>query len=310
MLTIFVALGAAFAFVVGRNDGGPLVALSLQGTERAPLWSVGVLVLALLSAPVLGLTGVADTLFSMIGTGSSTSNSAAWIVASTLITLALATAVHIPTSITLALVGALTGAALAQGTPIDRGLLIRVIVLGLAAPVLAALCAWTLSRLPTWRRFPRPVARQLTFLALAGAYAVNDGQKLLFTALLLRHTIGTPPPGLVPAAFVAGVCLFALGALTSLRSASQFMRHGITSVSAQTVLTAELSAAAAVVTGAALGVPLSMTQSLVGALLGTGLSRSLRAVYWSSLQRIGGAWLWTMPFAIASSFLTVTLFGK
>lgn len=300
IVLVLVALG--FVLISGRNDGAPLVSVPLQRSYGFGAFAAICLIIALPLIPWLGFWSVAESLQTMLGDMGTNPATAAALLGGVMLTVGLSTALGIPTSITLALVGGLTGAAMATNAPIDFPLLIRVICLGLLAPFVAALLSLLLSRIPL-----KPPAgmlpgnflrllRKITFPILAIAYAANDGQKILFvTALASGVSITNTAAGFWPVLLAAGV--FAIGMLSGLQKSGKFVRHGITRVRPISLLWTEVATALTVVGGAGLGVPLSMTQSLTGALLGTGYARSKRSVYWTSLPRIGGAWLWTLPFS-------------
>ncbi|WP_350258272.1 inorganic phosphate transporter [Scrofimicrobium sp. R131] len=302
MFYLLLISALAFVFVNGRNDGAALVAIATQTTGVRLYYPLLLLWLFLPLVPLLGVWKVADSLRQMAGLESMALASACCVLLSTLLTVWGSGRIGIPTSITLALVGALSGDALARSVPLDGALLGRTVGLGLLAPFVAALIAALISLLPFHP--PRPFsanrwlksfrATALTLLALA--YAANDGQKVLFAvALILAAPVGTVALN-VPIMFAAST-LFIAGAIAGLPSASRFLRHGITALDPLKLLQAELATGVTVLAGSAVGTPLSMTQSITGALLGTGLVRSTRAVRWDGIARIGVAWIWTLPAA-------------
>lgn len=296
----------AFVFISGRNDGSPLIAMPLQTVRR--LWWVPVCLLWVLLplVPVLGLWAVADSLEDLF-IQTSGIGGAVVVIFTVLLVVGVATAKAIPTSITLALVGALTGVSLATGVGVDAPLLGRVIILGIASPFIAAVLGWALSQLPP--AIPKAGAsyrtlatyRTVTFPALVAAYALNDGQKVLFCVALVAGSSVAEAASMVPL-LIGASTVFCLGAISGLSASGRFVRHGITAASPTRLLWAEAATAMTVVGGSAAGIPLSMTQSLTGALVGSGVARSRRAVYWRSISKVGIAWLWTMPVAILVSY--------
>lgn len=302
----------AFIFISGRNDGSPLVALPLQTLRAHPALPLALLWLVIPLVPLLGMWQVAASLQAMMGFGSGNQSAAFFVLLSVLVTLLAATLTNIPTSITLALVGALTGATIANGEQIDQTLLVRVLTLGVLAPLVAALLAFLLSKIPlrAWQSLPPrrllAIYRAITFPSLALAYALNDGQKILFAGALALG-VGVRDAAHLPLLAFGSSTVFILGTLSGLRRSGQFVRHGVTAVTPTALLWTEASTSLTVIGGSALGVPLSMTQSLTGALLGTGVTRSRRAIYWSSIRRIAIAWLWTLPFAGVLAYFSVLL---
>lgn len=69
---------------------------------------------------------------------------------------------------------------------------------------------------------------------------------------------------------------------------------------------AELSAAGVVMGASALGIPVSSTHILIGAVLGIGLVN--RQTNWALMKPIALAWVMTLPAALLSaiSFLVIT----
>ncbi len=301
---------AAFIAVNGRNDGAPLTAIALQSRGDRGWIALAYLWLLLPVVPLFGFWGVADSLYNMMGLNPNAPLQAALMILAVLATITLSNLVNIPTSITLALVGALAGSAWANGTVAPTALLVRVILLGLSAPLVAGIIAFGLGRLAlsdtkmtrrillTYRHFALPL--------LILAYAANDGQKMAFViASAFGATI--PEVATMPFALFAGSTLFVLGVWFGLRPSGRYIRHGITPVRPLDLLWVETGASAAVLAGSALGVPLSMTQSVTGAVAGVGISRSTKVIYWQSVGRIGIAWLWTLPVAAGLSYLLVLI---
>jgi PiT family inorganic phosphate transporter len=60
---------------------------------------------------------------------------------------------------------------------------------------------------------------------------------------------------------------------------------------------AELATAATVLLASRLGLPVSTSHALVGAVVGVGLVNSWKSVRWQTLRSIGSAWLVTIPIA-------------
>src|SRR5699024_2694920 len=140
------------AYVSGANDGGAILAVPARVADNGVGKHVVVLTLAVLIGPLL-TTDVAATLVSGLFDFSS-DNSAVIFMLGTGVGLALVTLltrVGLPTSLTLALVGGLTGAGLGGGASVDGRTVRRGVVTGLLAPLmglgLAALGFTLLGRL-------------------------------------------------------------------------------------------------------------------------------------------------------------------
>lgn len=314
-MQIAIALAAGlFIYLCGRNDGGPLLALPLQ-FQRRHLW-VPLLFLTLCVPIVvdLGLRRVAADLERLADPVVATSDGRLVLVMllAVLATLALSTFLNAPTSITLALIGSLAGVALGSGVPVPWMPLIRIVALGIAAPVVSALLSFLVRTAQLHMTLRRPTVGGRVALLQGGyyllliAYATNDGQKMLF-ALSLALGVNVNEARNQFGWVLVGAGIFAFGALAGVISSSRFIRHDIARTSVTTLTTAEYTAAAAVLVGSSMGAPLSVTQSISGGLAGTGLAMSPRGVHWKGVRRIAVTWVWTLPVAALTAYLLALL---
>ncbi|SDM60301.1 inorganic phosphate transporter [Actinomyces ruminicola] len=207
-MLLTAALVLAFTAVVGRNDGAPLCSLSIGATRKRPWRLIALLTAATVTVPLVGITPVADTYRQLLGGGGARELGVVLLAA--IVTLAAAAVVRVPTSVTLALVGAATGTRLAGGDA-DWPLVIRVLVLAALAPLLAGLCARALLAVLERIRLPHAdrwvgCARSGGFICVCAAYACNDGQKLFVVwTTAFAGSLGGPE------GVVALRCVVALG---------------------------------------------------------------------------------------------------
>lgn len=294
---MFISLAAAFAVVNGVNDGGAMVASQLRVPGLRPLAAILVLTASLVAVPLVLGTGVADTLTSGLVEASRAAQPQVVATGATaaIVVVAVLTRLGLPTSLTLGMVGGIVGAGLGRGLPVITSGVVRVVLIGLAAPVVGGLLAQrlvTVSAMALRRRGARGfvVLAVAATVAQAVAYAANDGQKMF--AVVAVSAVGITPP------VVTGVALlFTVGAVAGLRAAAGTLGGGVVRGGPQEEVTAQLGAAVAVLSSAALGVPVSMTQAVAGGLVGTGMLRGLRQVRWRVAGQLGIAWVLTLPAA-------------
>lgn len=294
---MFISLAAAFAVVNGANDGGAMVASQLRVPGLRPLAAILVLTASLVAVPLVLGTGVADTLISGLVEASRAAQPQVVATGATaaIVVVAVLTRLGLPTSLTLGMVGGIVGAGLGRGLPVITSGVVRVVLIGLAAPVVGGLLAQrlvTVSAMVLRRRGARGfvVLAVAATVAQAVAYAANDGQKMF--AVVAVSAVGITPP------VIAGVALlFTVGAVAGLRAAAGTLGGGVVRGGPQEEVTAQLGAAVAVLSSAALGVPVSMTQAVAGGLVGTGMLRGLRQVRWRVAGQLGLAWVLTLPAA-------------
>ncbi|WP_166353689.1 inorganic phosphate transporter [Phytoactinopolyspora limicola] len=297
---LLVAVAVAFVIVTGANDGGALIAPGLRVPGLSVSASLALLVAALVAVPLLVTTAVAGTMLGSIVPGDGDGTTAVGIGFVTAVAVVSVLAwLGLPTSLTLAVIGGIAGAGLGSGLVVEWSALMRVLAIGAAAPVVGMVLALVVSKvwrslrggsyLSTMRR-----AHVVAYAAQCVAYGANDGQKVLvlFLAASVAAGHGAAVAWWVYLVVAAG---FAVGALLGLPKVARTVGNGILSTRATHTVTAELSAAAAVLGSAAVGTPVSMTQSIAGGLLGAGVHDSVRRVRWRVVRNLAMAWLVTLP---------------
>lgn len=298
-------LAAGFAVVTGMNDGGSLLSTGLKVPSVRPLYAVAILVGLMLVVPFVTIAvarGLVLRLVPFQGPHAQLAVAVAVVSAVTVVTTLSSRG--LPTSLTLALVGGLTGSGLGFGLGVSWPGVTRVLVVGAAAPLVGCLLGYLFSRL--LRRLPAaPVlngavyrAHRVAFTLQAVAYASNDGQKVIaiWSALGWGSLAGGPDY----LAVLGSTLLFGVGVVLGLPKVARGLSNGVLLVRPVHAVSAEFASSGAVLGSAAVGVPVSMTQSIAGGLIGTGLSHGRRRIRWNEASRIGVAWIITLP---ASSLL-------
>lgn len=312
-MTTTLLVVAAFALVNGVNDGGTIVATGLRSRLRPPWLGAVVLVLVVATAPALLGSEVARTLAERLvafdGDGGRAALLAA-VVASVGVVLTLA-ARGLPTSLTLGLLGAVAGAAVGSGLPVDWPLLAGVLAVGAAAPVVGLTAAIVLRRLTTRPLGASPRARAATVYLAYGAqclaYGANDGQKMLAVAAVLAGT-GASLPGVPWLLWAVTVAAFAVGIVVGLARVGPTIDSSIISPRPIEASQAQLAGAAAVLGSAAMASPVSLTQAVTGSLVGSGVAVAPGRVRWLVALRLLGAWTVTLPAAfLAAAAVAATL---
>lgn len=305
------ALGAVFAVANGMNDGSTLLATGLKIPRLRVAPSAAILLAGLMVVPLIFGTQVATTLVNRMVAFDGAAGRRALIVALSAAVLVVATLSRrgMPTSLTLALIGGIAGAGLGTGLAVDWTTVLFVLGLGIAAPAAGMAGAFVLSRIPL-RAVPNGHAgaaigrlHVLAFSLQCFAYGANDGQKMLAvfavaTGATVRTTVEAEPGHLA----IIGI-FFAMGMLLGMRNVSRTISSGVLAVRPWDAVAAELSSGTAVLASAALGAPVSMTQSIAGGLVGSGVRYSMRRVRWAAVVRLAGAWMLTLPTAALAAAL-------
>jgi PiT family inorganic phosphate transporter len=311
-----LAVAGAFAALNGANDGGALTSVGLGVRGIRPLAAIVALGLAMVAAPLAFGTAVATTLTNRLVNFQDQAGRlpfVAALLAAVLVTLILS-AQGLPTSITLALVGGITGAGLGASLSVSWSAVAAVLAAAALAPVVGMAAGRLLGVLMRRVRAKRGLygrMRSLHALGFAGvclAYGANDGQKVLAVfALLLGMDGDVVRPKLVP--LLAGAALFVLGAILGVRRFRATVGGGVVAVRPDQTVTTELSATAVVLSTAAVGAPVSMSQSVSGALIGAAWDSGTRRVRWRVALRMVLAWLVTFPTALVAAALAALAAG-
>jgi inorganic phosphate transporter, PiT family len=230
----------------------------------------------------------------------------------------------LPSSSSHALFGGLIGATWVAGG-VDaihfNAVLNKVIIPAVAAPVVAAVIAVTLTYLAyrvtkrgesatVSRGFQRGQTISASMVALA--HGTNDAQKTMGVITLTLITAGLLAPGSAPPFWVvasAGLAI-ALGTAMGGWRIIRTLGKRVSDIQPVQGFTAETTSTAVILASTHLGLPLSTTQVCTGSILGAGAGRRLAAVNWGVAGRIALAWSFTLPAAAvvgaASSWLAAT----
>ena len=233
----------------------------------------------------------------------------------------------LPSSSSHSLMGGLAGAALVKAGPgslIMSGIL-KIVAFIVISPLLGmflgVIFASIFYRL-SFRSTPTKVNRTYRTLQLfsSASYCIghggNDAQKtmglitgLLFSAGYLHGEFNVP-------AWVAVACYGAMG-LGTLFGGWRIVKTMGTKISKLKTIdgfSAEAAGAVSLYTASALGVPVSTTHTITGAIMGVGTIKRFSAVKWGVAQQIVWAWVMTIPGAAVISAIcyetAVLIFSK
>ena len=214
----------------------------------------------------------------------------------------------IPSSSSHALIGGLIGAAVAKaGTAslIASGLM-KTILFIFISPFMGFLLGSLLLLLVSWlcrKTAPRRVDRWFRRLQLVSAslYSVghggNDAQKtigIIWMLLIAAGISGAKDP--VPTwVIISCYVAIAMGTLFGGWRIVKTMGQKITKLKPVGGFCAETGGAITLFTATALGIPVSTTHTITGAIVGVGAARKFNAVRWGVAGGIVWAWILTIP---------------
>jgi PiT family inorganic phosphate transporter len=228
----------------------------------------------------------------------------------------------IPSSSSHALIGGLIGAGIAhaglggvQWSGLDKTLIAIVLspMLGMALAMLIMLATSWLFRRATYAGAER------TFRALhlvsSGAYSLshglNDAQKTMGIIAVLLYSTGYLHGRFEVPHWVAISCYaaMALGTLSGGWKIIETMGSRITKLSQHQGFSASLGGSIVLFGASWLGIPVSTTHTITGAVIGAGTARRASAVRWGIAGNVAIAWLITIPASgtVGALFYFLTL---
>lgn len=226
----------------------------------------------------------------------------------------------IPSSSSHALLGGLLGAGVAHAGfgAIESKKTIETILAIFLSPLIGFALAMLMVLLTSWlfKGF-QPRRAQGVFKTLhlfsSAAYSIshggNDAQKTMGIITVLLYSTGhlqgefTPPEWVVIACYTA----ISLGTLSGGWRIIKTMGTKITKLNHHTGFCASTAGSVVVFGASYLGIPVSTTHAITGAVIGTGAARKASAVRWGVAGRVVTAWFITIPASAAVGALFYTL---
>ncbi len=227
----------------------------------------------------------------------------------------------LPTSSSHALIGGYAGAAIAKagfGAILFAGWT-KTLVFIVLAPLIGFVLSYVLLVGATWALYlPRVAPGTVSVwsrrvqLVSAGLYSLghgsNDAQKTIGIITGLLFSVGYIDTFTIPLWVVlVAYTTIALGTLYGGRRIIKTMGQKIFRLRPLDGVCAETASAASNFLATAIGVPVSTTHVITGAISGVGSAQRVSAVKWGVALRIVWAWLFTIPGAAAIAFVLFAL---
>lgn len=323
-VSVYIAISAAlfFDFVNGFHDSANSIATVVGTRVLRPLYAVGIAAVANFSGPFIFGTAVAQT----VGKGIiQPSFSTVDVIFAGLIAAIIWDLVTwyfgLPSSSSHALIGGLIGSALlAGGTSalvlpgIEKTLTFIVIsptlgfcsAFGIAIIIMYLFRKYTASYVN--KIFGRLQICSSIFFSLT--HGANDGQKTMgvITALLISGGMLDSTSFSVPIEVIlASAIAIALGTFFGGWRIVKTMAFKLTSLRPYQGFCAETGGGVILTSMAWLGIPVSTTHAIAGAIMGVGATKRLSAVRWGVGKRIVYAWIITIPASAAVAALVLEI---
>jgi PiT family inorganic phosphate transporter len=223
----------------------------------------------------------------------------------------LATFYRIPTSTSQAIVGGVVGIGLALGAEIDQSKLISIVESWIICPIMVMVLAFALMHILNL------ILRKLESRTFLMQHAM--GRLAILSSCYTAYALGANHAGTAvgPIAnlgiFHPNVLLFmgglsiVLGAATYGRKVADTVGKGITPLDIPSAFVAQISSAFGMHFFSMIGIPVSTSSAIVGAVVGVGLVKGMRAISKRTIAIIFLGWFLTPTFAAAASFVLYKL---
>jgi len=306
-LLVFMAL--AFDFMNGFHDAANAIATVVSTRVMKPHTAVAMAAVCNIAAIFVFELKVAAT----VGKGTIEPHAIDYYVVFGALVGAIAWNVitwyyGIPSSSSHALIGGLIGAALVKSGPsaLITGGVVKVVSFILISPLLGMALGSLMMILVSWvfrKSTPRRVdtwSRRLQLLS-ASAYALghggNDAQKTIGIIWMLLISAGITKTNEHVPYWVVVACYSAIGLGTVFGGwrIIKLMGQKITKLRPVGGFCAQTGGAATLFFATALGIPVSTTHTITGAIVGVGATKRLSAVRWGIAGTIVWAWILTIP---------------
>ncbi|AFK08310.1 phosphate/sulfate permease [Mesotoga prima MesG1.Ag.4.2] len=279
-----------FGWALGANDAanvyGTAVTSGLVKYRVAVVLSAIFIVIGALLEGSRGLETISSVSSQTLLTASVSTIGAA-------LSMTIMTYLGIPSSSSQAMMGAILGIGILNST-VDWSVLTKVVICWIVTPIGAAIGSFFLYKLSAilFRRIKTIQAQDLSLKI--GALIIGAYGSYALGANNVANVTG-PLAGIIPyetAALVGGLSI-ALGVLTFSKRVMLTVGKQITLLDHFSAVIAVLSQAITVWVFAVIGVPVSTSQAIVGAVIGAGLARGSSDINFKILRNIALGWLQT-----------------
>ena len=227
---------------------------------------------------------------------------------------------RIPSSISQALIGGIIGAGLAALGPggVQLAGLNKIVIALLISPVIGMIGAFVLVRLtyrltqqasPTINRWLRRLQVIASFL-VAVSFGANDCQKIVAVLTLGLIAVGAQETFSIPLWVVIYCALtITLGTLVGGHRLIQTLGNKFYKVRPIHGFGSQLASGFIILVAGLTGSPVSGSQVVTSAIIGSGSADRIQKVRWRTAQTIAIGWLLTLPLSAVTSYLTYSLFN-
>ncbi len=307
ILLAAIALALVFDFLNGVHDSSNVVATMISSRALSPRLAMGTTAVANFVGPFVFGVAVANTIGDQIVNPRSISVTVTLAALLSAILWDLLTwYLGFPSSSSHALIGGLFGAVVmgAGWTAIELHGFEKVLIALFASPIIGFLVGFVFLKsilALSWSATPRvnkwfKHGQLFTGLVLALSHGTNDSQKTMGIITLVLVSSGYLKVFAVPT-WVILLCasMIALGTAVGGWRLIRTLGGKIFRIRPVDGFNTQLTSAAVILGASLLGGPVSTTQVVSSAIMGTGTAQRANKVRWGVAQEIAVAWLLTIP---------------
>jgi PiT family inorganic phosphate transporter len=313
LLLAAIILALTFDFLNGVHDSSNVVATMISSRALSPRLALGATAVANFVGPFAFGVAVATTIGDEIVNPHSISVTVTLAALLSAILWDLLTwYLGFPSSSSHALIGGIFGAVvMAEGwMAIQLGGFEKVLIALFTSPLIGFIVGLLILKLivaASWSATPAinnwfKRGQLLTGLALALSHGTNDSQKTMGVITLVLVSSGFLKVFAVPI-WVIVLCASAIALGTALGGWRLIRTLGgkIYRIRPVDGFTSQLASASVIISASLLGGPVSTTQVVSSAIMGTGTAQRASKVRWGVAQDIAVAWLLTIPASAAAA---------
>lgn len=317
LVIIIIVIALIYDFLNGMNDAANSVATIVATRVLSPFMAVLWAALFNFAAYFLFGLHVANTM----GKGIVEPHVIEpWFIFSALVGAAIwvyfCTHYGLPISVSHALIGGMIGPAwfvFGVDSVVASGL-IKVVIFIFVSPIVGFILGYLLmvftkyilrkvspGKVDSWFR----VLQLLSSAFFSLGHGSNDAQKTMGIIAVLLFSTGYLGKEFYVPEWVAFSCytVIGLGTLTGGWKVIKTMGVNLTDLKPVHGFSAETAGAMTLAMSAFMGIPVSTTHTISGAIMGVGVTRRVSAVRWKIAQSIIGAWILTIPMTMVVSGL-------
>jgi len=294
--------GAFMGWGLGANDAANLFGPAV-GSRALRFWTAASLasVFVVIGAVLMGSRGFAT--YGAIGTQTLVSSFTVMLAAG--ITVTIMTMLGLPISSTQATVGAIIGGSLLNASGVNLQPLMKIFLSWILTPIGGLIAAYIPYKIITlyphtlMGRFAsqdRFVRWGLVLVTCYGAFSLGANNVANVTGVYVKA-------GLISPSFAAlfGSLAIALGIMTFSKRVIRTVGSGLVPLDPFAALVVILAESITLNVYAMIGVPVSASQAVVGAVVGIGLVKGVKTIDGRALVRVLFGWLGTPTIACALS---------